>query len=107
MIGQLGRAILVNARSPKRTRRRYTAKFKMEVVLAALTECQPLAELAAHYQLDPAQISRWKLHLRQQAAQAFAEAPALVVSPRCGASDASWCKPPTRPAARWLPAARR
>ena len=44
--------------------------------LAALTERQPLAELAAHYQLAPAQISRWKLHLRQQAAQVFAEAPA-------------------------------
>jgi transposase-like protein len=61
--------------SPKRTRRRYTAEFKAEVVLAALTERQPLAELAAHYQLAPAQISRWKLHLRQQAAQVFAEAP--------------------------------
>jgi transposase len=61
--------------SPKRTRRRYTAEFKAEVALAALTERQPLAELAAHYQLAPAQISRWKLHLRQQAAQVFAEAP--------------------------------
>lgn len=61
--------------SPKRTRRRYTAEFKAEVALAALTERQPLAELAAHYQLAPAQISRWKLHLRQKAAQVFAEAP--------------------------------
>ncbi|MGI4736238.1 MAG: transposase [Janthinobacterium lividum] len=61
--------------SPKRTRRRYMAEFKAEVALAALTERQPLAELAAHYQLAPAQISRWKLHLRQQAAQVFAEAP--------------------------------
>jgi transposase len=60
--------------SPKRTRRRYTAEFKAEAALAALTERQPLAELAAHYQLAPAQISRWKLHLRQQAAQVFAEA---------------------------------
>ena len=53
--------------SPKRTRRRYTAEFKAEVALAALTERQPLAELAAHYQLAPTQISRWKMHLRQQA----------------------------------------
>lgn len=66
--------------SPKRTRRRYTAEFKAEVALAALTERQPLAELAAHYQLAPAQISRWKLQLRQQAAQVFAEAPAPVVA---------------------------
>jgi transposase-like protein len=42
--------------SPKRTRRCYTAEFKTEVALAALTECQPLAELAAQYQLAPAQI---------------------------------------------------
>jgi len=61
--------------TPKRTRRRYTAEFKAEVALAALTERQPLAELAAHYQLAPAQITRWKLQLRQQAAQIFTEAP--------------------------------
>ena len=66
--------------SPKRTRRRYTAAFKAEVALAALTERQPLAELAAHYQLASAQISRWKLQLRQQAAQVFAEAPTPVAA---------------------------
>ena len=60
--------------NPKRTRRRFTAEFKAEVALAALTERQPLAELATRYQLSVAQISRWKLHLRQQAAQFFAEA---------------------------------
>jgi transposase len=48
----------------KRTRRRYTAEFKAEVALAALTECQPLAELAARYQLAPAQTTRCKQHLR-------------------------------------------
>ena len=42
--------------------------------MAALTERQPLAELAVRYQLSVAQISRWKLQLRQQAAQVFAEA---------------------------------
>ena len=64
--------------TPKRTRRRHMAKFKAEVALAALIERQPLAELAAHYQLATAQITRWKLQLRQQAAQVFAEAPASV-----------------------------
>lgn len=38
----------------KRTRCRYTDEFKADVVLAALTEHQPLAELAAQYQLAPA-----------------------------------------------------
>ena len=60
--------------SPKRTRRRYTAEFKTEVTLAALTERQPLAELAAH-QLAVAQVTRWKLQLRQQEVQVFTEAP--------------------------------
>ncbi|GAA4365901.1 hypothetical protein GCM10023185_36610 [Hymenobacter saemangeumensis] len=59
--------------NPKRTRRRFTADFKAEVALAALTERQPLAELAARYQLSVSQITRWKLQLREQAAQVFAE----------------------------------
>jgi hypothetical protein len=37
---------------PKRTCRRYTAAFKLEVALAALIERQPLAELAAHYRIS-------------------------------------------------------
>ena len=60
---------------PKRTRRRYTAEFKAELALAALTERQPLAELAVRYQLAVAQITRWKLQLREQAVQVFAETP--------------------------------
>ena len=43
--------------SAKRTPRRYTAEFKAEVALAALTERQPLAGLEAHYQLAGAQIT--------------------------------------------------
>jgi transposase-like protein len=65
--------------TPKRTRRGYTAEFKAEVALAALTEGQPLAELAARYQLATAQITRWKLQLREHAAQVFADAPAAGV----------------------------
>ncbi|GAB2796604.1 transposase-like protein [Hymenobacter luteus] len=60
--------------TPKRTRRRFTAEFKAEVALAALTERQPLAELATRYHLTVAQISRWKLQLRAQAAQVFTPA---------------------------------
>ncbi len=63
--------------TPKRTRTRsrYTAEFKTEVALAALTERQPLAELAAHHQLAAAQSTRWKLRLRQQANQVFTKPP--------------------------------
>ena len=76
--------------TPKRTRRRYTAEFKAEVALAALTERQPLAELAAHYQLATAQITRWKMQLCEQAAQVLAEAPAAGV-------PAPTSSPSTRP----------
>lgn len=67
--------------NPKRTRRRFTAEFKAEVALAALTERHPLAELATRYQLSVAQISRWKQHLREQAAQAFTEPAATAPAP--------------------------
>ena len=67
--------------TPKRTRRRYTAEFNAEVALAALTGRQPLDELAAHYQLATAQITRWQLQLREQAAQVFTGTPAASVEP--------------------------
>ena len=66
-------AILVNSMNPKRTRRRFTAAFKAEVALAALTERRPLAELATRDQLSVEQISRWKTQLRQLAEQVFVE----------------------------------
>jgi transposase-like protein len=71
---------MTNAMTPKRTRRRFTAEFKAEVALAALTERHSLAELATRYQLSIAQISRWKVPLRQQAAQVFIE-PSMSVAP--------------------------
>jgi len=43
------------------------------VALDALTGLQPLAELAARYQLLVVPISRWKLPPCQQAAHVFAE----------------------------------
>jgi transposase-like protein len=73
-------AILVNTMNPKRTRRRFTAEFKAEVALAALTERHPLAELATRYQVSVEQISRWKAQLRQQAAQVFTEPSAAVAA---------------------------
>ena len=103
--------------SPKRTRRRYTAEFKAEVALAALTERQPLAELAARYQLAPAQITRWKQQLREQAVQVFTtdtpapaapEAPAgqgaktdtpPSTSPQPGGTPGNETAPATKPGA--------
>jgi transposase len=41
-------------------KRKFTAKFKTRVVLEALKEVSPLAELAKKYELAPTQISNWK-----------------------------------------------
>ena len=71
---------------PKRTRRRYTAEIKPEVVLT---------ELTARYQLATAQITRWKLQLRQQVAQVFADAlVAVAPAPDVGPlhTAISWLK---------------
>jgi transposase-like protein len=59
--------------NPTHTRRCFTAAFKAEVALAALTGRQSLAALAVRCQVSAAQISRWKGHLLEQAAQVFAE----------------------------------
>lgn len=67
--------------NPKRTRRRFTAEFKAKLVLAALQERQPLAELAAHYHLSAEQINRWKSHLRQQAVHVLAKPIVPMVPP--------------------------
>jgi len=41
-------------------RRKFTAKFKTNVALAAIKEHQSLTELAQKYKLAPTQISKWK-----------------------------------------------
>ncbi len=41
-------------------RRKFTSKFKTNVVLTALKEHQSLSELAQKYELAPTQISKWK-----------------------------------------------
>jgi len=41
-------------------RRKFTPKFKTNVVLATLKEHQSVSELAMKYELAPTQISKWK-----------------------------------------------
>lgn len=53
------------------TRRKFTSKFKTEVVLEALKERHSLAELAQKYQLHPTQISTWKRDFLNSAEQVF------------------------------------
>lgn len=55
----------------KKSRRKFTNKFKSEVALAALKERESLAELAKRFELHPNQISQWKREFLSGAENAF------------------------------------
>lgn len=60
----------------KRTRRTFTAQFKVEVVLAILSGSQSMAELCRQYNLKPELVSLWKKTLLSRLPSVF-DGPAL------------------------------
>ena len=56
----------------KRKRRRFTAEFKAEVVLEALSGESSQAELCRRHNLSEDQLSKWKQQLVENAASLFA-----------------------------------
>ncbi len=52
-------------------RTRHSAEFKAKVALAAVSGSKTLAELASEYQVHPAQITRWKQELIENATGLF------------------------------------
>ncbi|MCX6253785.1 MAG: transposase [Bacteroidia bacterium] len=55
----------------KKTKRKFSAAFKTQVVLEALRERSTLSELAQKYELHPNQISTWKQKFLTLADQVF------------------------------------
>ena len=55
-------------------RRKFTAKFKTTVALAALKEQESLTDLAQKYKLAPTQISKWKKEFLSGAETVFSKA---------------------------------
>lgn len=65
----------------KKTRRKFTSKFKAQVAIAALQERESLAELAKRYELHPNQISIWKREFIEGSERAFGDAKSVAEEP--------------------------
>lgn len=57
------------------TRKKFTSKFKLKVVLEALKEQKTLSELAQNFEITPQQISTWNHEFLDGAEQVFGSEP--------------------------------
>ena len=55
----------------KKSRRKFSSKFKFQVVLEALKERGTMAELAKKYEVHPNQITTWKREFLDKAEDVF------------------------------------
>lgn len=55
----------------KRVRRNHSASFKARVALEAIRGDKTIAEIAAHHEVHPNQVTSWKTQLLENAAGAF------------------------------------
>ena len=59
----------------KKSRRKFSAKFKAKVAIEALKERETLSELAKRFELHPNQISQWKREFTEGSERAFEKSP--------------------------------
>ncbi len=52
-------------------RKQYSAQFKLTVALEAVKESRTRSEIAAHYEVHPMQVSKWKAQLLTNGSQLF------------------------------------
>jgi transposase-like protein len=55
----------------KRSRRKFSAKFKAQVAMEAIKERETLSELAKRFEVHPNQISKWKRDFLEGAERVF------------------------------------
>ena len=55
----------------KRSRRKFSSKFKTKVVLEAIKERESIHQIAARYEIHPNQISMWKRQFLDSAEGVF------------------------------------
>src|SRR5580693_1353980 len=58
-------------RSMKKPRRNHSAAFKARVALEAIRGEKTVAEIAAHHEVHPTQVTAWKTQLLEKAAGIF------------------------------------
>jgi transposase-like protein len=66
-----GHDVTGGTRSMKKPRRNHSAAFKARVALEALRGEKTVAEIAAHHDVHPNQVTSWKSQLLQNAAAIF------------------------------------
>ena len=76
----------------KRKRRKFSAEFKLKVILEALKERSTMTELCQKYELHPNQISKWKKDFLENAKSFLGPSKSKTNGPGEGESEELYTK---------------